>query len=128
MGREQWKPVVGFDGYEVSSHGGVRSFRVSAEGRYLRPGHSRAGERGGEKRPPNCLVVALRRDGKTVTRKVHSLVMEAFVGPLPEGLEVRHLDGDYTNNHLGNLRYGTRSENSFDALRHGTHVALVRGA
>lgn len=48
--------------------------------------------------------------------------MAAFAGPCPEGLEVRHLDGDPANNRLTNLCYGTHSENVQDSLRHGTHA------
>jgi hypothetical protein len=53
------------------------------------------------------------------TRKVHQLVLEAFVGPKPEGGVCRHLDGNRTNNHITNLRWGTRSENSKDRWDHG---------
>jgi hypothetical protein len=53
---------------------------------------------------------------------VHRLVLRAFVGPCPDGQEVRHLDGNPANNNLANLAYGTRSENIADALRHGTTV------
>lgn len=53
------------------------------------------------------------------TRKVHSLVTEAFLGPRPEGLVVRHLDGDHSNNNIDNLRYGTHAENVADMIRHG---------
>jgi hypothetical protein len=52
---------------------------------------------------------------------VHQLVMLAFVGPRPEGMEVRHLDGDKLNNALPNLRYDTHLENMRDLVRHGTH-------
>lgn len=51
---------------------------------------------------------------------VHRLVMYTFVGPCPEGQEVRHLDGDPSNNNLSNLAYGTRKQNMQDAVRHGT--------
>ncbi len=51
---------------------------------------------------------------------VHRLVLEAFVGPCPEGMECRHLDGDRTNNRLENLAWGTRKENTADSMRHGT--------
>lgn len=47
--------------------------------------------------------------------------MEAFVGPRPEGLEVRHLDGDPSNNVLSNLTYGTRSDQRMDDVRNGVH-------
>jgi hypothetical protein len=52
---------------------------------------------------------------------VHRLVLAAFVGPCPEGMEVRHLDGNPANTRLANLRYGTHSENELDKVRHGTH-------
>ena len=45
--------------------------------------------------------------------------MEAFAGPCPGGLEIRHLDGDAANNRLSNLAYGTSSENGYDITRHG---------
>lgn len=51
---------------------------------------------------------------------IHTLVATVFHGPRPEGLECRHLDGDYWNPHESNLCWGTRSENVRDAFRHGT--------
>lgn len=52
------------------------------------------------------------------TMLAHRAVMSAFVGPPAEGqTDVRHLDGDPTNNMLYNLAYGTRSENMKDARR-----------
>lgn len=51
----------------------------------------------------------------------HYLVLLAFVGDRPEGMDIRHLDGDPENNKVENLMYGTRSENTFDAVRHGTN-------
>ena len=59
--------------------------------------------------------------GSWPQRRIHLLVMLAFVGPRPEGLETRHFDGNHLNNSLENLRYGTSSENSMDEVRHGTH-------
>lgn len=67
-------------------------------------------------------VVLLYSDGRRPSHKVAALVMLAFVGPLPPGLETRHLDGDHhNNNRLTNLAYGTRSENQLDRVRHGTN-------
>jgi hypothetical protein len=59
--------------------------------------------------------------------RVHRLVLEAFIGPLPDGMEVRHLDDDPNNNHLTNLVYGTRSENMHDRVSNGTHHYSRRG-
>lgn len=49
------------------------------------------------------------------------MVCEAFHGLRPEGMEVRHLDGNSQNDAASNLAWGTRSENIRDAVRHGTH-------
>lgn len=48
---------------------------------------------------------------------VHRLVMEAFVGPRPPGLQVCHGDGNGSNNVLSNLRYDTAKANIHDILR-----------
>lgn len=65
-------------------------------------------------------------DGKHWNVTAHALVMRAFVGPCPPGQQVRHLDGDPTNNRWapgneeetkaasGNLIYGTPKENIHD--------------
>lgn len=57
--------------------------------------------------------------GRHVT--VHGVVAEAFLGPRPGGLEVRHLNGDRTDCHAANLAYGTRRQNRLDTVAHGTH-------
>ena len=42
---------------------------------------------------------------------VHRMVAECYIGPCPEGMEVDHIDGDKTNNHISNLQYLTPEEN-----------------
>ena len=64
--------------------------------------------------------VTMSINGKSVTRVVHALVMEAFVGPRPEGMQIRHIDGSRTNNAIENLAYCTASENEADKSIHGT--------
>jgi hypothetical protein len=54
-----------------------------------------------------------------VRHNVHKLICEAFLGPKPDGLITRHLDGDPTNNKLSNLAYGTHKENEEDKRKHG---------
>jgi hypothetical protein len=63
------------------------------------------------------LQVAIRRK----TRQVHRLVLEAFVGPCPPGMEACHdPDRNPHNNRLSNLRWDTRIANRSDARKHGT--------
>ena len=64
--------------------------------------------------------VYLYKDGKRRHCSTHVLMMLTFVGERPDGLQIRHKDGDPTNNKLDNLVYGTPSENIGDQSFHGT--------
>ena len=55
------------------------------------------------------------------SRWVHHLVLEAFVGPCPPGLQCRHLNDVGTDNRLENLVWGTSSENAVDMVNNGNH-------
>lgn len=110
MRDESWKPIVGYP-YEVSDRGRVRSLRkIRALNRH-RDGH---------------IQVTLHRDGERKTFYVHTLVLEAFVGPRPEGLQCCHRDGNPKHNWASNLRWGSPSENYGDRRRHGTDCAGER--
>ena len=58
-----------------------------------------------------CLKQA---DGKKKMRLAHRLVLEAFVGPCPQGQEACHRDGNAANNELSNLRWDTHLANCQD--------------
>jgi hypothetical protein len=66
------------------------------------------------------LMFQTRIGGKRRVFLVHRAVLLTFVGPCPEGMRARHLDGDRANDRLDNLCWGTRQENTEDKLRHGT--------
>lgn len=109
---EEWRPVVNFESYFVSNYGRVCSVdrvvkRQLVRGRVLRPGVA--------KRDGHWSVVL----GIGNTRSVHFLVLTAFVGSCPEGLQGLHADDNPSHNWLSNLRWGTRSENLNDAFRNG---------
>lgn len=53
-------------------------------------------------------------------RLVHTLVLSAWRGPRPQGMQCRHLDGNRSNSALSNLAWGTAAENAADKVRHGT--------
>jgi len=122
-----WLPVVGYEGfYEVSDQGDVRSLdrlvRVGADSRRLSPGKILKGTavKGG------YLTVQLCKKGSVSRRYIHQLVLEAFIGPRPTGLDSCHNDGDCTNNGVTNLRWDTRSENALDRVKHGTHYQKIK--
>ncbi len=116
--REIWKPVVGFEGiYEVSNMGRVK--RVAA-GRATRPGRMlKPFDNSGYR------MVDLHDNGRRRSVLVHHLVLEAFVGPRPDGMEGCHNNGNPTDNHLENLRWDTALNNMKDKDRHGT---MLRGS
>lgn len=129
---ERWLPVPveGFGHlYEVSDQGRVRSldrvvpalsrghltiYPKKFRGQVLKINVPR-GDRG---RGQNATVM-LCRDGISVTPRVHILVLEAFVGPRPDGMWGLHWDDDPWNNRLDNLRWGTPTDNAQDAIRNG---------
>ena len=118
---EEFRPVVGFEGvFEVSNLGTVRSLeRTLSDGRTwkartLTP--KKTTQYGHQQ-------VRLCHDGHH-WRSVHRLVLEAFVGSCPDGMECAHNDGNPENNSLDNLRWATRKENHADKRGHGT---LLRG-
>jgi hypothetical protein len=112
----EYRPVVGFPAYRVGDDGSVWScYLAGTRGRTGDSWKRLATRRHSHGYP----MVSLCREGKRRLRYVHHLVLEAFVGPCPVGLECLHGDDNPSNNQLGNLRWGTHSENLFDRTRNG---------
>jgi hypothetical protein len=126
---EEWRPVADFTGYEVSSFGRVRSCARSV------PRGTRWGVMTVQKVPERILkqsemkvknrivslkVIIRRNDRVKYNCRVHHLVLKAFVGPRPVGMEGCHNNGNPTDNTVNNLRWDTRKNNATDAIRHGT--------
>lgn len=137
MNPERWAAIRDFPLYEVSSLGRVRSLprvfeRPKTRGHLAeRPsgcqvikwrGRILRGWLRKHKARPVAMFVALRRDGQTFEVRIHRLVLEAFVGPCPAGMEGCHNDGNPQNNALDNLRWDTHAANHLDSVRHGTKV------
>lgn len=117
---EAWRPVLGFEGhYEVSNFGNVRSLSRSITRRDGRKRTYFAQSMLAKVRDGYYLLF-LRKQAVSYSRLVHRLVLEAFVGPCPPGMECRHLNGNRLDNRLENLRWGTPEENRADQLLHGT--------
>lgn len=118
---ENWKDVPGYEGlYAVSDVGRVKSIERFAQtkggasrrigGKMLAIHSNGAGYR----------HVRLCKNGVLTTLLLHRLILEAFVGPRPDGMEARHRDGIRSNNTLRNLVWGTKKENADDRVKHGT--------
>lgn len=118
---ENWLPIPGYEGlYSISSHGRIRS-----EARIVR--HYSGGQKLLNERLraicPNMhgyASVILSKEGRNTRFTVHRLVLRAFVGEPPYGVDACHNDGDRSNNKLENLRWDTRAGNMQDTINHGT--------
>ena len=105
---ETWVAAPGYEGiYEVSDLGNLR--RISTYGRKpkaicrpVRPHH---------KKRHGYNDYWLQRDGKTKRFSAHRLVWAAFNGPIADGLEINHKNGQRRDNRLSNLEAVTRSDN-----------------
>jgi hypothetical protein len=105
--QEVWQPIQGYEGlYEVSDQGRVRSLR---SGKLMKLSVANTG------------YMQLNLSGAPTRRirHVHRLVLEAFVGPCPPGMEGCHANGIRSDNRLNNLRWDTRKGNMADAIAHG---------
>lgn len=72
---------------------------------------------------PRYLKINLWKNSKGHHRGVARLVLEAFIGPCPDGMEARHFpDGDPSNCRLLNLSWATHIENCADRTIHGTQT------
>jgi hypothetical protein len=124
---EEWRSIPDWPEYEASSLGRVRGVdRVAVTRRGFSrniPGRVRALS----VNPKNgyLQVVLYRRELMRWTT-VHALITETFLGPRPDGMVVRHLDGMPLNCAIDNLTYGTHAENSQDMIRHGRCPGLSR--
>lgn len=119
MDEEFWKDIPGYEGlYQISNLGRVKSLdRTKTKqghehkviGRMLKQIERTKGGR---------MNVRLYKNGKYKHHYVHVLVAHTFIGNI-EGLEVCHLDSNFKNNNLNNLKLDTISENRIDEYRNG---------
>ena len=60
-------------------------------------------------------------------RRVHREVWEQANGPIPDGYEIDHINGQRADNRLENLRLVTRQENMRNAKIYNTNTSGVVG-
>jgi len=122
---EHQLPVVGWDGYYVTDHGRVFSFKhqgfrtstieLDQEPAELKLTVARVGYR--RRAIPICNL----RNGRAnrLVRPVGLIVLRAFVGPRPSRAVMCHANDNPFDNRLDNLRYDTQAANAADAIRNG---------
>lgn len=105
-------PIPYFSSYYISKSGDIWSIK---RGKFLVPFND--GKTG-------HIRVHLFSKGKRYRKLVHRLVLAAFIGFCPSGMEACHNNGNPADNRVGNLRWDTRSNNTKDRVKHGTYKVI----
>lgn len=105
MPEEQWRRISDWPDYEVSDCGRVRRGSHIKSHYFDRKGYPK---------------VKLWNRQVSKGFLIHRLVAIHFIGPIPAGHICRHMDGDKSNIRVGNLAYGTPTQNEADKKLHGT--------
>lgn len=93
-----YKPIKDFNLYEIDENGNVKNKKRN---HIIK---SQVNHQG-------YLQVLLTKNGKRFCRRVNRLVYESFIGEIPEGFQVNHINEDKLDNRVDNLNLVTAKEN-----------------
>lgn len=100
---EEWRDVPGYEGlYKVSNIGRVKSLNYN---------HTNKEKILDTFLVRNYVCINLWRNRRFKQVKVHRIVYEAFIGPIPKGMQVNHINENKTDNRPENLNLMTPKEN-----------------
>lgn len=114
---ERWKPVPDYPGYLVSDQGRIYSEKRS---RILTQHIDQSGYR---------RLGLYSPEGNRINVRVHVVVATAFIGPRPEGMHTRHLDGDQRSGLSGAWHAGQYPEKALPEralIRRAEHAIRER--
>lgn len=111
--------IKGYEGmYMITSDGEVVSLPRLQKGRYNNYSRNK-GRVLTKRKNRGYWSVALSKDKSYRRFSIHRLVYQSFVGEIPKGKQINHIDGDKLNNKLKNLEVVTPKENTQHAWRNG---------
>lgn len=94
---------------------------VSSSGHVLTRTHREFGYRG---TPRGNGYFGVTVQGRSVF--VHRLVYELFVGPIPDGMQIDHIDGTRDNNSVDNLRVVSQAGNTRNPVTYRRALPAMR--
>ena len=106
---EVWKLINGFEDYEISNYGRVKSLKKNNE-KILKPQPNEKGY--------YCVDLYLFNKRKTI--RIHKLVAQYFLNHVGDGtmkLVIDHINNDKSNNRVDNLQIVTNRQNSSKTLK-----------
>lgn len=114
---EQWAWAPGYEGlYQVSDAGRLKSYLRREDGRILST----------KTKPGSYVRIGLvGHDGIRRTEALHKLVAKAFLGDIPPGYQVHHIDADPGNNRANNLEILDAAEHSQRTLAANPNLAAA---
>lgn len=123
--KEIWLPIIGYDNYEISNHGRVKSLKIDTGqmpngGRQIR----KESIRWGCPDKDGYLRVTLKGLYGLKTIKVHRLVGLHFIPNHYNKPQINHKDGNKANNYWRNLEWATNSENQLHARNIGLNTSI----
>lgn len=102
---EEWKNIKGYQGkYQVSNLGRIKSLNYNRQKKQKILIECKNGK--------GYKIVSLSKNGKWKSFLIHRLVYGAFVGIIPDGYQIDHINNNKTDNRLQNLQLLTVSENN----------------
>ncbi len=117
---EIWKPIINYEGYEVSNLGNVRNLNFNhckGKIKVLKPRIVKGYYR-----------IKLYKNGVAKDYMIHRLVAQAFIPNPNNYLCVNHINGNKLDNNVDNLEWCTYQYNNKHAIETGLRTPCKKGS
>ena len=111
---EIWKEINGFENYQISNLGNLKSIKNNKEYYMALPINQ-----------DGYYQVALYKNGEQHNKLVHRLVAEAFIENTYNKKTVNHKNGIKTDNRVDNLEWATNKEQTQHSINVLNHKSII---